>query len=368
MRQNSSLDADYRFGFNHTIGNLRQPPATHTASLAFNTKLNARWSMGLSDSFSITDALGTVNSLNGLAPPSAGSSIYAFSPVAPRASILTNGAKADMTWALDPNSDISFTASHNIRKYDSGIATTVFFPNQSQASGGLKFLQKIGVGESWGITYTATHSEYGNSRTAMAQSAEADYSKQIGANTTVQVGAGLTQVNSGGAGNLNYDALASVVKTIQANVFSLSYTQSSTEQLGLGSTSTVRRGTVDWHRPFGMLTAAASASAYKSEGTLSSTLDLRGLEAVTNIGIPITQKLNISATGTYDNTRGNGAANLSQTHLIATGNIGYAMTTTVSITGGVSFQDTKQTGTFNFTQKRAFISLRYNQPNLTRFR
>jgi hypothetical protein len=232
----------------------------------------------------------------------------------------------------------------------------------------LNFLQDIGVGESWGISYKATYSEYGNARTSIAQSGKADYSKQIGPNTTVQVGAGLTQVNSGGAGKLNYDATASIAKTIQSNVFSLSYAQTSTEQLGLGSTSTVRRGTVDWNRAFGMLTTAASVSAYKSEGTLGNSLDLKGLEAVSSIGIPITTKLTLSVNGRYENTRDSGTPSLKQTRSYATGNIGYAVTTTVSISGGVSYQDTRQSGLFNFTQKRAFIALRYSEPNLTRFR
>lgn len=367
-RQNSNFGADYSFGLNHIIGNLSQPPSTHTASLDFDTKLSARWGVGLSDSFSITDALGTVNALNGLAPPSAGSSLYAFSPVTPRASILTNGANANLTWALDPSSNVSFTASNSIRRYSSGVATTVFFPNQTQSSGGLTFSQDIGVGESWGISYKATYSEYGNARTSIAQSGGADYSRQIGPNTTVRVGAGLTQVNSAGAGKLNYDANASIAKTIQSNVFSLSYVQTSTEQLGLSSTSTTRRGMVNWNRAFGMLTAAASVSAYKSDGTLGNSLDLKGLEAASNIGIPITTKLALSANGRYENTRDSGTPSFRQTRLSATGNIGYAVTTTVSISGGVSFQDSRQSGLFNFSQQRAFIALRYSEPNLTRFR
>jgi hypothetical protein len=195
----------------------------------------------------------------------------------------------------------------------------------------------------------------------------ADYSMEIGRGTTLQFGAGLTQVNSAGRGKLAYDASASLGKIIQSNTFSLSYFQSSTELVGLGSTSTTQRATVDWNRAFGKLTAAASASGYESKGILNNLLSTKGITATSNVGIPVTGKLTVSASGTFDSIRGSGTPSFTQKRIFATGNIGFAMTQTLSLSGGVTFQDTRQNATFNFTQRRAFITLRYTEPNLKRF-
>jgi hypothetical protein len=366
-RTNSALSANYAYGINRKIGSsFPQPPGSHNASLNFSTTLSPRWNATVSDTFSVTDALGTVDALSGAAPQ-ATNPLVPFSSVAVQTSIYTNGLNAGLSWALDQSSSIAFTARHSIQKYGSGAAVGGLFANQQQVSGGFSFQQQLGTMESWSLSFRSTHSEYGNSQDSIAQSASAGYSMQIGPDTTLQIGAGLSQVNSGGRGELGYDASTSVQKTIQSNNFFLSFNQSNTEIVGLGSTSLTRRGDFGWNRAFGKTTASAAVSIYDSGATLNNTVDTRGATATVNGAVPITDRLSLSGGVRFERTTGSGTPSFTQRRIVVSGRLAYAISPTLSFSGGVAAQNIRETAVPNFTQKSVVFSLQYTEPNLKRF-
>ena len=368
MRRNSVFGARYAFGFNRTISSsVQQPPGSHNASLNFSTTLSRRWSATISDYFSDTDALGNVNAFSGQVPQASNPS-FAFSSATTQTSIRTNGANAGLSFDLDPSSSISFAAGHYIQKYSSGTSFFGLSLDQQQFFGSLTFQQQLGTTESWNLSYKNTYSEYGNSQHSISQSAQAGYSTQIGPGTTLQFGAGISQVNSLGRGRLSYDASARLGKTVQSNMFSLGFTQSSTERVGLGSTTTTRRADLNWNRAFGKVVASAGAFAYDSKGILSNALNTKGATGTGNVTVPINTRLSISGGVSYEKTKGAGTFSFTQQRTFASGNIAFALTRTLSISGGATDQDIQQTATPTFSRRSLFLSLRYSEPSLLRVR
>jgi hypothetical protein len=328
-RPNSSVGANYAFGFDRTGGIGGRRTGSHTASVNLGTTPGPRWTVGLSDSFSMSSDLNTFNALSGVVTPQPGAPL--FSPVGTGQSRKSNRANFSLGWTFDPTSTLSFVATHTLTKYGSSATLTTPLATQQHYSGSVNFKQQLGLNDSWNISYTAGYFDPGNSPNSISQSAQAGYSMMVFRDWTLQFGAGLSQVNSQGTagGNLSYDAAASIGRSIQSNTFSLSYSQDSTEPIGVGSTFTTQRASLSWNRSVGKITPSASVSAYESKGTLGNTLDVKGISANANIGFPLSQTLSISA--------------------------------------GATYQATKGVGAFDFIQKRAFLALRYSQPKLKTF-
>ena len=217
VRPSSSLIANYAFGYNRTVGNSALPSASHTASLGFSSQFSPRWTARLSDSFRMTDGLGTFNALSGV-PQQSSSSAFSFQSVGGRRLPRTNDLTTNFDLAVDSNSSLSFSAKHSFRTYGGGSATNALVSDQQQLVGGVAFQQKLGATEAWSLSWSSTYFDYGNSQRSISQSGQADYSVGVGRDFGVQIGAGLTRVNNQGSsgGKLSYDALFGIVRTTTA--------------------------------------------------------------------------------------------------------------------------------------------------------
>jgi hypothetical protein len=365
-RPTSSLSANYAFGYNETVGSSALPRMSHQASLNFNSQLSSRWAAKMSDSFRMTDGLGSFNALSG-APQQASSTGFLFQSVGTRRQPRTNDAAASLDWALDQNSGLSFGVKHSFRAYGGGT-TSSLISDQQQLAGSVAYQQKLGLTESWGLSWNATYFDYGPQE-SITQSGQADYSVGLGRYYLAQIGAGVSRTNLRGTpgGKFTYDAIMGITRTSPSQTFSLAFTQNSTDRIGLGSTAITRRGTLDWRRPLGKATASASISAYKSEGTLSNTLNVRGVTGDVSLGFQLSTRLSVTASGNFRNTR-TGSFGFSQRRAFFSSGISYALTSTVFVSGGGTFDKSKQTSQFDFEQRRAYISLRYANPTFHIFR
>lgn len=332
MWRSSSFKANYLYGLTRRARTAisQTGQGSHTADFQLSSTLSSRWDVALSDSFTVTDDLSTFNALNGVSSVQGVNSL--FSPVATLQSLHTNRINADFTWALDQDSGVTFSAAHSIRRYATVSLLTGPLSNQQEFSGGMTFHQNLGAGKAWGLSYYGSYYDHKNSIDAISHSAQASYSMQIARDTTMYVSAGVSQVNNQGAagGYLGYDAIAQVEKTLQAGKFALSYTQDSRESIELGSSSSSRHATLDWNRTFGKFSTSAALGGFDSKGTLNNFQRLRGVKAM--------------------------------------GDVAYPVSRTLSVAGGITYQSNRRSAVFDFNQSRVFISLRYSEPNLKRFR
>ncbi len=366
MGRSSSLSANYGFGYNRTAGSRALPTGSHTASLNYAAMLGPRWTAKVTDTFRETDGLGTFGVLSGV-PQQATSSTFSFQSVGGRRLPRTNNANAGLSWAMDANSTVSFTASHSIRTYGGGTPTSSLVSDQQQLSGRMAFQQLTGPTESWTLSYGATYFDYGRSQISLTQTAQADYSKGIGRHFALQIGSGISAVNTHGTsgGKLNYDAIFGLsTNAVLSNSFSLVFSQSSTDRVGLGSSSLTRRGSLNWNRPMGKLTTSAAISAYDSRGNLSNTARVRGGIGVANISIALTGSLSFSGSAHYQTTKNASSSGFSQRRVFYSSSLALALSSTLSLSGGATYDDSSQSGILNFSQRRVFLSLRYSEPNL----
>jgi hypothetical protein len=378
-KPNSSLTAHYAFGYNRTVGRSALPSESHTASLDYSSTLSPRWTTRISDTFRMTDGLGTFSAFSDV--PQQSSTVFSFQSIGGRRLPRTNDVNADFDYALDVNSALSFNAQHSFRTYGGDLPTNFLISDQQHLSGGVAYKQMLGINESWSLGWQATYFDYGDFESALSQSVQADYSVGIGRYYTAHIGAGLSRTNRRGIsalsvagtangtsnGKLSYDAAFGISRITTAQTVSLDFTQNSTDRVGLGSTAITRRGTLTWNRPMGRVTAGGTISAHKSEGILSNPVGIRAIEADARLGYQLTARLTVAGGADYRNTT-TGSFGFKQKRVFYNGSLSYALTTKLFLSGGGTFDESRQSGLFDGSQKRLYVSVRYVEPNLHVFR
>jgi hypothetical protein len=328
--EHSLLNFSYTFGFNRTNSQPAVNSESHGLSVKFSSPLNAQWKISTSESFQLTSDTATFNALRGVtSTPEAPN--FLFNPVATNSSSRSNNASIAASYAIDDKSTLSLTASNTRLNYGQTALAIGGLSNQQNVSGSVGYSRKTGTHESWSLTYADTYFTFVSFQNTLSQTATVGYSNQIGRDLMFQQTVGISQVKSlGSAGDyVGYNMSASLQKNINNKSFSVSYTQTSGQPSGLGAVSDNRRLGFNLGRTSKRVNVFADASAFDSKGSLANTMNLRGIAATGSIGAPLTK--------------------------------------TLSIQGGAQFQKYSQAAPFAFTQKRIFVSLKYNDPNFWRF-
>src|SRR5262249_11590361 len=148
----------------------------------------------------------------------------------------------------------------------------------------------------------------------------------------LQLTAGASEVEDSGshaAGYLGYNTSASFGRTKENNSFRVYYAQVTGQSSGLGSVSDTRSAGVSVSRTSNRVRIYVDAGAFDTHGTLDNRFGTRGVQGTVTIGIPLTPK--------------------------------------VYFQGGVQYQGYDRSSPYGFDQKRAFLSLHYENPSWLRF-
>jgi hypothetical protein len=329
LRGRSTLTAAYTFGLNKTEGDQSFKSESHSASVTFSRPVGARWNTSVTETYLVTSDASTFNTLRGVTPP-VENVRFLFDPVAVRQSSRTNRAGITASYLRNPQSNIAFSASHDLRNYDTNRFTGAL-SDQQGFTGSIVYTHLPTSRESWNFQYSGTYFDFQDFNDSTVHTITAGYSVDLGRNLKTQLRVGMATVQSVGVSSryTGYNTAVRLEKATPATTFSVSYDQESGQPSGLGSTSNIRRIGVGMGRKVGQGAFTLDASVFDSQGTLDNTLDTRGFSASAGIGFPVNQRL--------------------------------------SIQGGGQFQRYDQTtALFAFTQKRLFVSIRYNYADLWR--
>jgi hypothetical protein len=333
----SSWSTSYSYGLERTTESSAKHES-HAASLAFSSQVSRTWNIGLSDSLNVTSDGATFNALrNVVADPNVP---FVFYPVSTAIVARTNAASFAAGYRFTDRSTLSITLSHLFRDYGSGGTGTVAagLAKQQGFSGAMAYNYQRGRGETWSLGYTASYFNFGaysalsQFQNAYSQTAYVGYAKQIAPGLSLNLTAGVSQVQSQGTAGRSsgINSTASLQKTILTkSSLSLYFTRAAADTSGLGSISTTNSGGAAFTHAGRKATLFSNLSVFDTRGILDNPYRSRGYTATASVGIPLTPGWSAQVGGVYQRYTG--------------------------------FQAVA------FTQKRVFVSLRYSNPSLKRF-
>jgi hypothetical protein len=335
MRSSGERDvitASYAFGLHRTISGSTFNSNSHVASASFSTALSPTWKFNVSDSVQMTSDFFTFNTTRG-ETTATDSFRLLFSPVSTNRGTRTNTATIGTEYRLGADSTLALSASHSLRDYSDSAAYQGILSNQQRFSETATYSQRITPRGTWNVGYTGAINTFKDFDTVRSHAVSAGYSYQIGRDLMLQVSGGPSYIQTSQSSNdyTGYNAAASLHKIIKTkNALSAYYNYFTGDSSGLGSVSDTRSAGFGWTELVGQsLTAFADVSAFDARSRLGNIYNVRGVSAAASFGIPLTREL--------------------------------------SLNGGAQYSRYDQTSLFGFNQKRIFISLRYNAPDLWKF-
>jgi hypothetical protein len=330
--EGDAISASYAFGYHRTITGSPYNSKSHVASVAYSTTLSPAWKLNVSDSFQMTSDLIGFNSTRGDISPIGGSS-FLFAPVSTGRSTRTNTAAMGAEYRWSGKSTLSFNAANSVLNYGDNTGFNGVLSNQQRLSTTVTYAQRVSQRSSWTAGYTGTVVTFQDFDTTTTHAASLGYLQQLGHDLTLQVSGGPSYVQSGQLSNnyTGYNSAASLQQVIKKkNTMSVYYSYLTGSSSGLGSVSDTRSAGFGWTRLVGReMTVYANLSAFDSKSRSGNIYNTRGFSAAATFGMPITRELSLNAGGQY--------------------------------------QQYDQSSPFGFNQKRIFISLRYNAPELWKF-
>jgi hypothetical protein len=323
----SSVGLSYGFGFDRTETDPRTESESHSVSISISRQLGPRWSLSLSEGFRQTADLRTFNVFQGIVLAPEGL-IFVFDPVGTDLEVRSNSASIGLDYSTSTRSRLSFTGSHDLRKYGGDSRFFGILSDQQSVSSGLLYRRELSSRSSWSARYRVAYSEFRDFENVVSQAASLGFRTEIAQALFFELTGGPSYVSSlgGASGYLRYNAGASLGRQGRSFGFSLYYSASSGESSGLGSVSDTQRAGVSAGHSGGPVTVSVDVSAFDTRGRLDNVQRTRGVSG--------------SAT------------------------LGYPMTDTLTLQVGTRYQRYTNTSTFAFTQERVFLSLRYDRPEL----
>jgi hypothetical protein len=341
--QHTVLNGSYTFGWTRTATQNSLDSQSHAANLSFSAAQSQHLKITFVDGFEMTDDAVSFNGFRGVSP-SGEVFRFVFSPVSARIKSRTNSASLAIDNTISDKSSLTYSVSHSLLDYlTDSPTTTTGLSNQQRINGGLTYSRRTTQKDTWSVGYSASYFDFSNFHDSVSQKGHVGYNTKVGRDVTLDLTSGLAQVHdlTSGQSYLGYNASARLQKTIESKAdqtrqertpsqktFSLYYVQDSGDAGGLGSTVDTRSAgfILGWNRP--NVTLFADIAAFDMRGRLDNPYKARGIRGSAMIGVPLNREF--------------------------------------SIQGGAQYQEYDHTSPYAFSQKRVYLTLRYNRPNLIR--
>jgi hypothetical protein len=330
--EHSLVDLSYSYGFNRVGKNFNEQ--SHAGSFSLSKTLNPRWQTDLSDHFMSSTDASAFNALRNV--PSLPATIFVFSPVNSQITSRSNNASIAASDQYTDRSSLSFSLTHNILGYgsangSSGLALNdssgLALMNQQQIAADIGYHYRSGQHETWTLGYNAGLFTFSQSGNAFFQTALAGYSTNVFRDFTLSITTGVSETSEGAAGStVGLNSSASFGKTVNHNSFLLNFSQTSGGSVGLGSLSNERQAGLSLNHTGRHLTEFIDASAFDSHGILGNTFSQRAVSGTVSLGLVLSKQWSAQVGGLY--------------------------------------QAYDHTSTFAFTERRAYVSIHYNNPSL----
>ncbi len=327
----STFDTSYTFGFSQFKSDLSYNSNSHAGAMAYTSSLGRSLKITLSDAFQLTSNAATFNGVREVSPSPTVFSFLIDSAALSRSS-RTNTATVAADYAVSDRSTIVVNASYVLLKYGGPPSLAGTISNQQRTSENITYSKSTTSRGTWSVAYSTTYMSFNQFDDGRSHAASVGYSYRLPSGFDVNVSGGPTYVQSKGAvGNYSsYNTRVTVGKLIKANAISINYAHESGGTAGVGSIADNDRAGFGLKRTiFKDTSAFVDVSAFNTRSKLSDTLSLRGVAATASFGVPA---------GRY-----------------------------FSLHWGGQYQRYAHTALFPFEQKRVYISVQLNVPELWKY-
>jgi|GEM_PF-1972881 hypothetical protein len=332
--EHSSLDSTYGFGYDRTFSDPTYETKSHNATVAFSSKFGPKWSFHLSDSYYKSSNISSFRFLSGLTqvpdPTEADQFQFVFTPVFFQSNH-SNTATVGLDRILNKKSSLLISGSYSTLDYPNASSATGVLSDQKRISASVSF-KRSGEHYSWTIGYSGARFNFAAFQNSLNHSATVGYFYQFSPTLSFEITAGpsflegLDTVKS----PLGTTVTATLNRSIPRGSLAVSASHTSSETSGLGSVSRNRDIGFNMSHALGKnATVSANVSGFNTQGLTVNGVSARG----------------ISGGGTF----------------------GLALSRDWSLNWGGHFQHYEGYNTSGYDQKRLFMSLRYNKPELWRF-
>ena len=154
--------------------------------------------------------------------------------------------------------------------------------------------------EAWSAGYTSSYFSFKNFDNARSDEVHAGYANEIRPNLKFNLTVGLTNTKSQSAGGyFGYTTSANLQKILQANAFTLFYTQTSGQTSGLGSVSDNRSAGLSWNHRTRTLSEFVDIFWFDTRPILGNSFSTSGFSAAANVGMPLSRRWSLQGGGQY---------------------------------------------------------------------
>jgi len=323
----SELEISYVFGLSRFNKDFNYNLNSHGVAAMFSGFVAPKWKLSLLDRFQRSSNFATFDATRGVLSTPNG---FVFNPVTYTTSTETNNVSFTADYTINEKSTLSLSASHWFVTYlQDQVFRGVLF-DQQRVSENISYSRNVTATRGWNVAYNGSYSDFGGQfSNAHTHAFSAGYFEKIGQDLTLRLAAGPTYVQAlGPSGSYTgYNARASVEKPIKTNALSLYFSHETGGSTGLGSISDSNRAGLGVSRPVGSAARFfADVSMFDVRNKVDIAYRTRGISAAANIGIPVGRMW--------------------------------------SLHWGAQYQRYDDTSIFGFEQKRIYISLRFNDPEL----
>jgi hypothetical protein len=339
--ERSLLGLRYAFGLNRVDSELDLDSESHQVGLNY-TYETEKWVVELADSFSRSPDFATFNLFHGIVFTPEGM-FFDYETLALRRNRNRNTASVDLRRRIGEHSWLTFGGGHSLVDTEADPLFQRRLTDQSQATAHLGFSRDLSSRFSLETRYNFSHYNFNNDFYGDSRQHAGSLNIRYQAAPTVRLWAGAgpayTEQIGTGSSFVGYNVNAGVSKEFERQFVTLSYARRSGASVGIGSLSETD------HLNFGFsqqlarrVSADFGLSAYRTRRLFDNIYDFEGLSSSLSLNFLLGRYWSLSVGASYQTQE------------------------------EISDEDPVVAGRqIDFDRRRAFVSLRFNIPNLGRF-
>jgi hypothetical protein len=325
----TAFNAAYMFGLDRGGQNSTGNSYSHSVSMGLSKTLSPRWKAGLSGSHLTTSNPSVFFALVGIVPER---NLMVFSPVAVNLQTTNNSAQANLSYSRNERSSYSFSVTHSLRNYGSGV-NGLGGTLSNQQSVGLQGIlsQRSSERDTWTLNYGGEYQMFNSFGSTQTHGMSLGFSRALTPRVNLNVSAGASTVAGGGvaSGYTTYNSSARLERSLPRNTMALYFSRDAGRSSGLGSVADTRRAGFNLGQTFRTLTTFVDASVFDTQDRSVNANNVKGASFVASLGSPISRSMQLRVSTQFQRYNASSAV-------------------------------------LGFTEKRIFLSLSYSNPALWR--
>ncbi len=337
----SIFDANYAFGLDRFNTDLDLNSESHGLGLGWQLD-TGKWKLGLRNQFRKSPDFTAFNIFQGIVFTPQGV-FFDYDTVALRRDSYENTATFSLDRRVGARSSLNFGLGHSLRNYERDERFQRRLADQNQFTGHVGWDRELSSRTSLEARYQFTHFDFqgGVYRDGRSHDLSLGLRFQLAPTVRMYLAAGpsYTQEVGGDLSFWGYNARIGVTKAFETRFVSAYYDRRNGASIGLGSLSRTQRLSFGFSQALGRRVAADfGLSLYETERVFSNPIDMRGLQSSLVFSFELQRYLFFSIGGSYTSQEEN--ADLPELNL---------------------------SGIYDLDRRRAWVSLRFEMPNLGRF-